>query len=47
MGAHAFHLYVIVEGTCEVTIRGKHVADLNELTVFGESAIFEPIETQR
>ena len=35
------HLYVIVEGVCKVTIKGKHVADLNELTVFGESAIFE------
>ena len=40
-GAPALHLYVIVEGVCKVTIKGKHVADLNELTVFGESAIFE------
>lgn len=40
------HLYVIVEGACEVTIRGKHVARLSELSVFGESAIFEENATR-
>ena len=37
----AEELYIIVEGSCEVTIQGKHVATLTELAVFGESAIFE------
>ena len=39
-GDPARHLYVIVEGLCDVTIGGKHVAKLGELSVFGESAIF-------
>ena len=40
-GDAAEELFVIVQGTCEVTIQGKHVATLTELAVFGESAIFE------
>ena len=28
-------------------LSSKSCTDLNELTVFGESAIFEPVETQR
>ena len=31
---------MIVEGSCDVTIRGKHVAKMIDLSVFGESAIF-------
>ena len=40
-GDAAEELFVIVQGTCEVTIQGKHVATLTELAVFGEAAIFE------
>ena len=40
-GDPAEDLFVIVHGTCEVTIQGMHVATLTELAVFGESAIFE------
>ena len=40
-GDAAEELFVIVQGTCEVTVHGKHVATLTELAVFGESAIFE------
>ena len=40
-GDPANELYIITEGSCRVDIQGKHVAKLNELAVFGESAIFE------
>ena len=40
-GDPANELYIIVEGTYRVDIQGTHVAKLNELAVFGESAIFE------
>ena len=40
-GDPANEMYIIVEGSCRVTIHGEHVAKLNELAVFGESAIFE------
>ena len=40
-GDSANELYIIVEGSCAVTIQGKHVATLTELAVFGECAIFE------
>jgi hypothetical protein len=39
-GAPADTLYVIVKGTCTVTIRGQEVARLVELAVFGESSLF-------
>jgi hypothetical protein len=39
-GAPAETLFVIVKGTCTVTIRGQEVARLEELAVFGESSLF-------
>ena len=40
-GDPAEDLFIIVHGSCDVTIQGKHAATLTELAVFGESAIFE------
>ena len=40
-GGDADRLFVIVEGTCDVSIRGERVAQLHELDVFGEGALFD------
>ena len=45
-GDPARHLYVIVEGSCDVSIQGKDVAKLTDLSIFGESAIFEENATR-
>ena len=39
-GAQADKLFIIVKGSCTVRIRGKEVARLEELAVFGESSLF-------
>lgn len=39
-GDEAKHLFLIVSGTCVVTIAGKEISRMHELEVFGESALF-------
>lgn len=39
-GAPADKLFILVKGSCTVTIRGRAVARLEELAVFGESSLF-------
>merc|ERR1712195_328725 len=39
-GDAAIHLYLIISGTCVVTIAGKEISRVHELEVFGESALF-------
>ena len=39
-GDAAIHLYLIISGTCVVTIDGKEISRMHELEVFGESALF-------
>jgi len=39
-GDEANNLYLIISGTCDVTIGGKKISSMNELEIFGESALF-------
>ena len=39
-GDEANELYLIISGTCVVTINGKKISSMNELEIFGESALF-------
>ena len=39
-GDEATMLYLIISGTCVVTIAGKEISRMHELEVFGESALF-------